>query len=688
MNAVVKRFQNLPRDARDTTFILGVVAWTILPHATNLPAWLMVLPVMLLAWRLQIVLTQGQLPKRRVVLGILLLSVALSFWSFQTILGKQAGISILVSLTALKTLELRARRDSFVIFCLGFFLVLTHFFYSQTMIAAFSMLISVWGLLTALVLMHMPVGHPALKTAAGIAARTALLGAPIMVVLFMLFPRLPPLWGVPQDGIGATGLSDRMRMGTVAELALSNEIVMRVKFGERVPSASEMYFRGPVLSKFDGLEWTPSPADSQETRPQTRVEGRPTPYEVTLEPQRSREIPLLELSTEQTIKDLGSGGSFFDLQLTEDLRWRSRQPVFERRRLELTAYTRFQHGPTEFHPKLQQYLQLPPGHSPRTIAWADTLRRKPELLEGGTPAMVQAVLSHIRQENFHYTLTPGTYGDDNPIAAIDEFWLDRRRGFCEHFASAFVLIMRSMGVPARIVTGYQGADPVPVDGYYIVRKNSAHAWAEYWLQGVGWVRADPTASVAPERIHHSANLPAPAGIVTGALQDALGGTDILARWRVGWEAANNRWNQWVLNYSRGQQIDLLKHIGVNAADWLHLGLALLVILGASSIGTWIYLQWRSRNSDPWTRKMEALRHEIRRLGVNVDHHAPPLALSKLVSEHLGDAAAHLARALMELDARRYGPATSGASLNKQFRQAKSSVRALLRRANRPRADAA
>jgi protein-glutamine gamma-glutamyltransferase len=194
------------------------------------------------------------LPSRWVVGLILLLAGGLTFWSERSLLGKDAGVTMLVVLMTLKSLELRGRRDAMVMFFLGFFLVLTHFLYSQSLLVALSMVLSVWGLLTALVLAHMPVGRPALPKVAALAARTALLGAPVMVVLFLLFPRMGPLWGIPQDAAGQTGLSGSMRLGAIASLANDDSIALRVRFHGPVPEPQDMYFRGPVLSIFNGRD--------------------------------------------------------------------------------------------------------------------------------------------------------------------------------------------------------------------------------------------------------------------------------------------------------------------------------------------------------------------------------------------------------------------------------------------------
>lgn len=216
-----------------------------------------------------------------------MLTIGATYATHRTLLGRDAGVTLIVSLLALKTLELRARRDAFVVFFLGFFTMLTNFFYSQSLLTAFTMLLALLGLLTALVNAHMPVGRPPLMQAARTAGWMALAGAPIMLALFLLFPRFAPLWGTPSDAMaGRTGLSNTMRVGTIAELALDDSIAARIRFdGDRAPPQSQLYFRGPVLAQFDGREWTalPSWARGAQWSANLRVSGEPVRYEITLE---------------------------------------------------------------------------------------------------------------------------------------------------------------------------------------------------------------------------------------------------------------------------------------------------------------------------------------------------------------------------------------------------------------------
>jgi protein-glutamine gamma-glutamyltransferase len=642
-------WRRLPREARDTLFLLAVIAWTVLPHASHLPNWAIALTAIVLLWRGRLALVGGALPGRWTLVFVLAVAIGLTFWSYRTLLGKEPGVTLAVALMALKTLELRARRDAFVVFFLGFFLILTHFLYSQSLPVAAAMLVSVWGLLTALVLAHMPVGQPSLRQASGLAARTALFGAPVMALLFVLFPRIGPLWGVPQDGISTTGLSNTMRMGSVAEVASDDSIAMWLRFEGEPPPPPERYFRGPVLTRFDGVEWRPSglpfAAPGVPARPPAlKTRGEPVRYEVTLEPIRLASLPLLEATTSVTPIE------GFRISPRDDLQWLADRQVFERVRFKAEAYTHFTLGLPRRAGELQEAVDLPAGYNPRTIAWAQSFRN--ELLNRKVSATVfaQAVLEHIRSGGYSYTLAPGDYGRDG----IDEFWLDRKEGFCEHFAAAFVVVMRAVGIPARVVTGYQGTDPTPVDGFYILRQSSAHAWAEFWQSGLGWVRADPTGAVAPDRIGRSRRLAPQPGFVTSALDNMS--PALLGELRSSWEAINHRWNQWVLNYSRGQQLDVLKNIGFQAPSWEDLALLLIGTLSAFALAGAAWAWFDRHRVDPWVRQLDRMKRALRAIGIAAAPHEAPRALAARVREHLGAAGEPLAAAFDALETQRYSRA--------------------------------
>ena len=643
-----RQWQYWPRETRDTLFLLALIGWTVLPHLAHLAPWCGALTVLVLLWRARLALRNSTLPGRWPVGLVLAASVGLTLWSEQSLLGKNAGVTLLVLLLALKTLELRARRDAMVVFFLGFFLVLTHCLYSQSLLTALHMLVATWGLLTAGVLANMPVGKPALWHAATVAARSALLGLPLMAALFLLFPRFGPLWGLPQDAGGRTGLSGTLRLGGVADLANDETIAFRIRFSGQVPPNEALYFRGPVLSRFDGLEWRPSLFAGQRNalRPvDLQVAGAPVDYALMLEPIRLPLLPLLEATP--PMPDLASQLPDWTPWLGHDLQWHTDRLVGERLRLQARAWPRFSHGQRIETHELAALLDLPDGYNPRTLAWARQLRS--QLGEVDARTLAAALNAHVRQANYVYTLRPGTYGRD----AIDEFWLDRREGFCEHYATTFVVLMRAMGVPARVVTGFQGAEPPDADGFRIVRQSHAHAWAEYWLPGQGWQRADPTAAVAPERVLASRPLPIRPGLVAGAFNSMS--PALAEQLRRTWELLDSRWNQWVMGYSRSRQFDLLARLGVHQPDWADLMRALVILLSLLASGGALWA-WIDRHlQDPWQRLQARLAARLRSIGVHAEPHHPPRTLAGLVRQRHGAAGEALAQSLEQLDRWRYAP---------------------------------
>ncbi|MBK8070698.1 MAG: DUF3488 domain-containing transglutaminase family protein [Ramlibacter sp.] len=673
MLTFARQLGRLPRDGRDTMFLLVVIAWLVLPQVGNLPLWCSTLAGGVLVWRGWLALMSRPLPGKWWLLGLLGITIAATLFTHRTLLGRDAGVTLIVVLLALKTLELRARRDAFVVFFLGFFTMLTNFFFSQSLLTAAAMLVGLLGLLTALVNAHMPVGRPPLMQAARTAGWMALVGAPIMLVLFLLFPRLAPLWGIPGDALsGRSGLSANMQVGTIASLALDDSIAMRVRFEGAVPPQSQLYFRGPVFSTFDGREWRPlsrrlgtqfpPPAVQRPANLQTR--GEPVRYEVTMEP--NNRPWLLTMDAAASPPDVPG----FEAVMTADLQWVASRPVTDLLRYRAQSHPEFRHGPATAAGVLPEFRELPAGFNPRTLALAAQMRRDPALANSQGPELVQAVLQRLRSGGYSYTLEPGVYGANT----ADEFWFDRKEGFCEHIASAFVVLMRALDVPARIVTGYQGGERNAVDGYWTVRQSDAHAWTEVWLPGPdgqagSWVRVDPTSAVAPARTGSLQRLQAPQGLVAAALGNVLA-PDLAASLRATWEAVNNRWNQWVLNYTQSRQLDLLKNLGFESPSWTDLSYVLLALIVAASLLGALWALWERSRHDPWLRLLQRVRRQLLKAGVPVPAAAPPRQMAELATRHLGEPAQALAAWLLRLEAQRYAPAAhaSVATLRRELRQ--------------------
>jgi protein-glutamine gamma-glutamyltransferase len=664
---MLRRAAALPREGRDTLFLLLVIGWVILPQVNNLPAWCGALAATLLAWRAWLAATSRPLPGSWWVLGLLVASVAATFATYGTLLGRDAGVTMIVLLLALKTLEMHARRDAFVVFFLGFFTMLTNFFFSQSLPTAAAMLVALLGLLTALVNAHMPVGRPPLAQAARTAGWMTLLGAPIMAVLFVLFPRLAPLWGIPSDAMsGRSGLAASMQVGNIASLALDGTIAMRVKFEGAPPPRSDLYFRGPVLSTFDGREWRPlqSRLGSRLSAPvpapaHLEVFGEPVRYEVTLEPNNRPWILVLDAA------DTPPSAAGWPMSMTSELQWVAQRPVTDLLRYSAKSHPHFRHGPRGSAAAVPpQYVELPPGFNPRTLEMAAQLRSDPSFAAGGPPALVRAALERLRTGNYQYTLEPGVYG----AHSADEFWFDRKQGFCEHIASAFVVLMRAMDIPARIVTGYQGGERNSVDGFWILRQSDAHAWTEVWLAGRGWVRVDPTSAVAPGRTGAFQRLQVPRGAIATAFGTVT--PNLAASLRAAWEALDNSWNQWVLNYTQSKQLGLLKNLGFASPSWEDLSYVLLVLLVAVALAGAAWTLWDRRQHDPWLRLLDRTRSRLRRAGVELPPAAPPRQIATVVTARFGDRGKALADWLLKLETQRYArtPGASLAALRREFKQ--------------------
>ena len=665
---MLSALQRRPRESRDTLYLLGLIVLIAMPQLTRLPVWCVVLMAAVLLWRAWLAWTVRPLPARRWAVLLLVAALVATWWQYRTLLGREPGVTMVFVLLCLKTLELRQRRDGFVLFFLGFFALLTHFLVSQSLVVAALMLVSLLGLLTALVNAQRPLGRPTLTSSARIASGLMLVGSPVMMVLFLLFPRVGPLWGLPSDAAGArSGLSSSMEVGNIAKLALDDSVALRVRFEGPVPAPDTLYFRGPVLSDFDGVLWQMRRLPQSATLPGLVVPlGSALRYQVTLEPGSQPWLPLLELSALAPSNDAG-----LTARATPELQWQTTRATGELLRYEARSHVDYRFQPELDDTQQRAYRALPQGSNPRTLQLAAQWRAE---APSATPEQwVAKVWQQLQSGGYRYTLEPGLFGRDS----VDEFWFDKREGFCEHFSASFVVLMRALGVPARVVTGYQGGERNPIDGYWTVRQSDAHAWAEVWMPRRGWTRVDPTAAVAPARIGALQRLAAP----RGALATALAG--VTPDWGRGlrtlWEAINNQWNQSVLNYTQSRQMELLRGLGFDSPAWEDLLRVLAAVLVAASSMVAAWALWERRQHDPWLRMLRAARHKVRRAGYSVAHQATPRDLAQALltnppAPNADDAPPldPLVRWLDALERVRYADLTSTtnnlATLQRQWRQ--------------------
>lgn len=559
----------LSRDKADTLLLLVACSLVLAPHAAQAPLWVTLTCGALLVWRGWITLRGNRMPPRWLLLPLAFAAMAGVYATFKTLFGREAGVAMLVLLLTLKLLEMHARRDLFAVTFLSFFLMLASFFHSQSAGTALLTIVAVIAMLAAQLSFQYTGMVPPLMQRLKLSLLIVVLAVPLTLILFILFPRIQgPLWGLPGDATtGRSGLSDTMTPGNIAELALSDDVAFRVKFLDPAPPRSKLYWRGIVLGNYNGRTWLPQTAPEKNQLALFKPRGKPIRHQVTIEPHGKRWMFALELpAASPAIPNLPSA-------IQADHHLLAERPIHDRIRYEVASYTDFALEDQQTAASQRAWLALPAGYNPATLALAQRLRQTAT----GELQLARAIFAFFREQPFRYTLEPQLLGRH----AMDEFLFSTREGFCEHYASAFVILMRAAGVPARVVTGYQGGELNPVDGFLTVRQSDAHAWAEIWIEKQGWLRLDPTTAVAPHRIAPNPVRPRTQTGLAGIFSLNEGARSWLMSVRFNWDAVNNAWNQWVLNYTPARQKSLLESLGLTGVDWRTLALLLLT---ASTLG--------------------------------------------------------------------------------------------------------
>jgi transglutaminase-like putative cysteine protease len=583
---------------RNTLWLAIAFVLVAAPHAARLPLWLSALVGALCVWRVYLARARLALPARWLLIAIVTASAAAIFLHYRTLFGRDAGVALLVLMISLKLLETRTQRDGMILAFISYFLVITNFFYAQSIPAALYLLACIWLITAAMIsLQHTsePAGYRGpLRTSAVMLAQSV----PLMVVFFILFPRVQgPLWGMPSDAFaGVSGLSDTMSPGTINKLVLSDEVALRAEFTGVIPLPNKLYWRGPVLLDFDGLTWTttPRPLFNRIDLPRR---GNPVRYSVTIEPHNRRWLFALDIPSALPPRSA----------ITADYLLQSYAPVTRRMRYDVESHLEYAIGADPAKTMLHRALQLPQGFNPRTLELGRELRSR----HGDNEAIMNAALNLFREQKLIYTLEPPLLGRH----AVDEFIFESRQGFCEHFSSAFVVLMRAAGVPARVVTGYLGGEYNPLGNYLIVRQSDAHAWTEVWIDSRGWVRIDPTNSVAPARGDGglAAAMPESALLSRGILSSRNPLTRQVA---LTWDSIANRWNQTVLSYNLESQRALLYRAGLDG-DTLR---TLAVLLIAATIIVTLALAFvtlarRRRSHEPALAAYQTFCDKMARKGV-------------------------------------------------------------------------
>jgi transglutaminase-like putative cysteine protease len=627
MNTLFHKLNNAP--AANVWLFAGLVM-VILPHFAYQKFAIMVCCSMLLLWRFLYDIKTVNLPPRW-------LRVILAFSAFagvgalhHTIFGRDAGVSLLLIMLCLKLLEMQKKRDFIVAVSLGFFVVITEFLYSQSMLIAVYMFATTIVLTTALTVSHRLKPTLCDSTNIRLAGTMLLLAIPMAILLFMLFPRLPsPMWGLPEDAFaGKSGLSDHMSPGQISRLSDNDAVAFRVQFSSPLPTPSQLYWRGPVFSHFDGKTWSGNQATvlgetaantipatikyrnsgkaSIELRQQDIVGfGNMVGYSITLEPHNQHYLFALEMPA--LLPPQSTYSEAFELI--------SNQPVKKLRHYELRSFLDYGLEPNRLANR-HVYLQLPSNVGIKAQQMILQLITSIADQKDRDEKIVAAMLNYFRQQPFVYTKQPPLLPED----PIDQFLFESRQGFCEHYASAFTFLMRAAGIPARVVTGYQGGEFNSLGDYLIVRQSDAHAWAEVWITGKGWRRVDPTAAIPPERVQYDEHLQRFRSTVATTTVDLSWVSSAWRKMKLSWDNVNHFWNMWIIGYNNKKQNSFMSWLGMEGFGWQGLAVTLFSGLFALVLLVAFQLLYRSHaSSDPVQKTYQRYCRKLERIGLRKSH---------------------------------------------------------------------
>lgn len=583
--------------------VLLALAVTAAPLARYLPGWVVGLSAAMLLARGILLWQQRQLPPRWLVALAVAVPLVLLWLTLRTLIGREGGSALLLLLVGFKAFETFSLRDWRVLLALGFFLAATPLLFDQSPLAAGWLVLSLFSLTWAMAALH---GKQPILTSLRATLQALLLSLPLMLVLFVVMPRLPgPLWSIPAaSATASSGLAEDMAPGSISQLIPSNEPVFTAVFAGAAPPRRDFYWRVMLFDQFDGRRWFNAGAVDE---PGGQVlGGNPVSYTLTVVPDKGR-VPVLDLPGE-VAEGLREGAGMV---------WRQPRPSDTRIRYRAGSHTGALLAEPLDASHLAYYRHLPAGNE-RTRALAASIRARSQGEEG----YIRSLLEHFRLENFRYTLSPPLLEGD----IVDQFLFQTRQGFCEHYASALAFLARAAGIPSRVVVGYQGGEYNPAGGYWQIRSSDAHAWVEVWLASrQSWWRVDPTAAVSPDRIEQGVEQAVPA---VRAAVPILGGRPpawIMAL-RQHWLAANFVWQQWVVGYDAGRQRSLFRSLGlgpeVDAAAVLK-GLLLGAVLALLPLWWW----WRSLPPrEPLLVGWLLLAQRLRRAGVAVTSADTPAEL--------------------------------------------------------------
>ncbi|MGD9842829.1 MAG: transglutaminaseTgpA domain-containing protein [Steroidobacteraceae bacterium] len=596
-----------PESAKSLGILSAVLLLALLPHVTHLPIWIPLCVISAMLWRLWIEVHARALPNKWLRNGLALIAMLGVVSNFRSLNGLEAGTALLSTMAGIKLLESRQLRDYSILIFIALFLLFAELLYEQEIILLPYLLLCTTLSITCLLCMHDGGAGLRFRDALWRSTRMLLQALPLAALLFLLVPRLPgQFWVLPSRDAATSGLSDEMSPGDVSDLSLSSEVAFRVEFTGAPPPTSQRYWRAVVLHDFDGRTWRYRRGEALSVQ-QVIAKGKTYSYRMLMEPSNQRWIPVLDMPLQTNLRR-----SF----LTSNAQLIAWQPVTQLIAVDVVAATDYQLGGSLSAAMRRIDTRLQGALNPRSRVLANEM-----YTASNDPASyVNAMLKLFREQAFFYTLEPPKLGTNT----VDDFLFNTRRGFCEHFASAFTFMMRAAGIPARVVTGYLGGEVNTVNDYLVVRQSDAHAWSEVWLDDRGWVRVDPTAAIAPQRVER--------GLDSAIAQSESVPGRTLRRWawlyqaRQNWDAVNTFWKARIVNFDSEDQRNVLTQLGIKNPDWRTLGWGLLITFISFFVAMMVWLGWkyRPKRHDPIVQAYNALKRKLEKAGISTVAHEGPV----------------------------------------------------------------
>jgi len=615
--------------------IIGALVVAIAPHTPGLPLWINVWCLLMWGYMLVRLKTGWPMPGTMVRYALTFAGILGLMLTYSISLGSDAFVGLLALMAAIKPFEMPTHRHRMITILLTYFIIITSLFRSESMFIVLYMFFSVFVTTLALVRINAP--QVRFRENLNLTGTILAQAIPLMVLLFLLFPRLPgSLFGLTDRSMGVSGFSERMSPGSVSSLVQDQTTAFRAEFKNTRPTPDQLYWRGILFQEFDGKSWIPK------NSPQTRISpsgvpGEAIDYTILLEPHNSTWLMALDLPIK--------GPSWARLAMDHTLT--SQRPVKQKIKYRATSIipnpseksypglTGAQEGidrpgdktnSQDFtsSKKMARAIIAKAGNkNPRARVLAYTIADHATTVT----EKAQLLLAYFRENQFVYTLNP-PLTKDHPI---DDFLLESKKGYCEHYASAFAFMMNVLGVPARVVGGYLGGELNPYGNYLIIRQSYAHAWAEIFDPAKGWIRIDPTAAVAPERIQTN---PDGSSSSQGAFSGAMGFSRKL---QFALDAVNLRWEAWFTGYSYFEQQALLEKLGLgkrNGFPGVAGILSLITLLGLAIFFGFIFWLFRSKKTgpDPIQKTYTLFCRRLDRLGLPKIPSQGPVDFAKMCAE--------------------------------------------------------